>query len=146
MGTYTYVKKQCPHCGFVYERTHYRGPDASDKMVRFGNIYKVCPKCRKPFRDGNAYELAVMDPPASYMAKHTGSSILISAATALGGVIFLIVGLTEGTGVNNGVWIAFAVSGLCLLLDYLRYNSHVEIVNQEKQKSYERLIINFAYL
>ena len=135
MGTYTTQVKRCPHCGKIYERRRVRTPYPDEALVKFERIFAECPHCQKTFRDSDAYELAVMDPPACYLKKFHTSNILLAGGFAILGLFSLSVA-TEPVG---AMLVMFALGGMLLFSDYVRYKRNIARIESERYASEKRL-------
>ena len=139
MATYVHQTKRCPHCGKVYSQRTVKGPYARENLIVFGPLFRECPACGASFRDDDAYELAVMDPPKSYLTHFHLSTVLLSALLGAMALFFLVMSLIEGSNPIAGTLFMLALGGGLLLSDYRRYIQHVQEVQMAKGLSAARL-------
>ena len=139
MGTYAHQTKRCPHCGKVYSQRTVKGPYPQENLIAFGPLFVECPACGKRFRDEDTYELAVMDPPQSYLTHFHLSTILLSALFGGMALFFLVMSLIEGNNPIAGTLLFLALGGGFLLSDHRRYTQHIANVQREKSASEARL-------
>ena len=139
MSTYVHQTKRCPHCGKVYSQRTVKGPYAKENLIVFGPVFKECPACGASFRDTDAYELAVMDPPKSYLTHFHLSTVLLSALLGAMALFFLVMSLVEGSNPIAGTLLMLALGGGLLLSDHMRYTQHTKEIRLAKLRSTARL-------
>ncbi len=135
MGTITYQTKKCPHCGKVYSNRSVHGPDAKEKLLVFGPLFVKCNSCGQMFRDSDAVELAVMDPPKFYLEKFHLNTILLSTMLT----VFGFVAVSSADNAIGAMLLLLRLAALLLLLDYLRYKRNLATVERERAASVRRL-------
>lgn len=144
MGTYTYQTKRCPKCGKVYEKRTVRGPYGRESLYKFGPVFATCPSCGAAFRDSDAYELAIMDPPREMTTKFHTSNIILAAILGIIGLVSIF---------TNAAANPLLVLLFCLVLgggilwgDYRRYSNNMTRIETEKAQSIKRLKNNPDYV
>ncbi|MBQ6594816.1 MAG: hypothetical protein IJH78_04045 [Clostridia bacterium] len=145
MGTHTYQTKKCPHCGRVYSHRSVYGPDAREKLLVFGPLFVKCPACGQMFRDSDAVELAVMEPPKFYLEKIHLGTILLSVPFAVIGLVILIKGKEAAANPGAAFLLCAAFVAGLLLTDYSRYRRNMQTIERERMNSIDRLKRDPAY-
>lgn len=145
MATYTHQTKRCPHCGKVIEKRTVTGPYPKESLVKFTGLFATCPFCGKGFRDSDACELAVMDPPKGYLTKFHTSTVVLAAVFGMIGLFVIIKGTEAAANPLGAVLLVWAIGGLVLFSDYRRYTRHTKTIEIERARSVERLKKDPAY-
>ena len=142
MGSYTTQTKQCPKCGYVYEKNTARGTWGSEKLYKFGPIFVTCNRCGAFFQDKYVFELAVMDPPAEMTQKFHVSSILIASILGILGLVGMFSDIAYPIGC---LFICLLIGAFILWGDYNRYQNNLKKLATEKEASIRRLKKNPGY-
>lgn len=92
MAAHINQTKRCPYCRMTYSNRTVSELNFTEKLIVFGPLFIKCRHFGQMFRDNDAVELVVMDPPKFYLRKFHLRTILLSTVFAGLGLFTLFSG------------------------------------------------------
>lgn len=128
-----YVKKECPQCGYVYEKNTYGGYPSKENRIRYGSPLRKCINCGNMFLDDEYREIAID-------GIRGVDTMRISPATILLSCFAVIMGISTIWSWNELIGIVILGTGIFFFVDeWTEYENRQKKLEIQIQESEERM-------